>query len=73
MSCSKTQPPLFTPEELDMFYPIYCFLQVLLHKGLFTKDVTSFLRVLTPLPLVTHFTKSAYGLMSPFGRPLPPP
>ena len=31
MSCSKTQPPLFTPEELDMFYPIYYFQQVFLH------------------------------------------
>ena len=24
----KSQPPLFTPEKLDMFDPIYCFQQV---------------------------------------------
>ena len=28
MSCSKTQPPFFSPENLNMFGPIYCFQQV---------------------------------------------
>ena len=37
-------------------------------------DVAFFFEIIDPsLPLVTHFTKQAYGVTSPFGRsPLPP-
>ena len=40
--------------------------------GAFINDVAQFLRFLTrSLPLVTHFTKKAYGVMSAFGRSPP--
>ena len=42
-------------------------------KGPFTKYVTHFFDIFDPpSPHVTHFTKQAYRLMSPFGRPPSP-
>ena len=62
------------PFEIQMRKFYHFFFRLMIDKGPFTNDVTHFLRFLTPfLPLVTHFTKLAYELMSPFGRPLPPP
>ena len=44
---------------------------VVVDKGPSIINVTHFLRFLTPpFPLVTHFTKQAYGVTSPFGRSL---
>ena len=43
-------------------------------RGLSINDGNPFFEIFDPsLPLVTHFTKWAYGVMSPFGRSSPSP
>ena len=63
MKCSESPKIIFGRENRKSAYNSY------IVKGSSINDVTHFLRFLTPsLPLVTHFTKYAYGVTSLFGR-----
>ena len=63
---------VFNPEHMCRGYTFFKMFKYV--KGPSANDITHLLIFLTPsLPFVTHFTKQAYGVSSPFGRSSLPP